>query len=145
MANDYGIKIALPGFDVTKATPEQCAVHSGYDTMKIKNTASPEHFGVINLTATSTPSTTVNVFTMSHGYSYRPASIIHWSDSSRAIAPYSVTGFYPLNATFDQFFVAYCTDTQFKIDYVNNALSGAATITGNTYKIRYYIFANDGN
>lgn len=143
MAESWGIKISLPGVDVTKATPEQCVIHSKYDVHKINGHASPSHFGVIQLVIANEPASpsTHNILTMSHGYSYRPAAFIHLQDSS-ITPPFMITGHRALDAFDQSFLTAYTTDTEFRIDLVKN---GPITLAGRVFNIRYYIFAEDGS
>jgi hypothetical protein len=79
----YGIKVALPGYDVTTATPEQCAVHSDYNCPKID--ATKNHFLTVpiffiheppqDLTPNATTETILQV--VPHEYKYIPQLWLH--------------------------------------------------------------------
>lgn len=75
--SDYGIKVSLPGFDVTTAAPEDCAIHSGYQSPKIDIKADPPHYGILDIDFTSTMATDTDVllWSQNHGRSYRPMVI----------------------------------------------------------------------
>lgn len=71
---DKIFKIALPGYDVETATPEQCAVHSGFDYPKIE-----EHLeGYEEITmSNSIPTGTSVLKTITHNYGYKPNVLIY--------------------------------------------------------------------
>lgn len=77
------LKIALPGFDVRKATPEQCAIHSDYSAPKIDSAL--KHFININLDFINEPpasgspftSLTTVLYQAPHEYNYVPQLWLH--------------------------------------------------------------------
>jgi len=140
--SDYGIKISLPGFDVKTATPEQCVLHSGFDTFKVKRAATPAHFGVVQLFFATEPTngTTTNIFEMEHGYDYRPSCMVHMDDGTLV----GIDGKIELDAFAETYFLCYVTDTEFKIDFVKGT-TAPPVMLGDTYTFRYYVFSEDGD
>ena len=77
------LKVALPGFDVKKATPEQCAIHSDYSAPKIDSAL--KHFININLDFINEPpasgsaltSLTTVLYQDTHEYNYVPQLWLH--------------------------------------------------------------------
>ena len=71
--NDWGLKISLPGYDVKTATPEQCSVHSSYDSLKVKLDANnPQEGNILVTFKDNPPAGTYNIYTIHHGYNYIP-------------------------------------------------------------------------
>lgn len=79
---DYGLIVTLPGYDVADATPEQCAIHTKYNSPKID--ATKDHF--VNLRvffANEPPDAGVGstqetiLYTTTHGYNYTPQIWLH--------------------------------------------------------------------
>lgn len=144
----WGIKISLPGYDVSTATPEQLALSSDYISPKLLLNQTPAHantFSYVVPTSLSAGSTT-NLLTVAHGYSYTPASICHYTgymDDGTGQVSYGVCPANIVNAPPVQV-IAYCTPTQFKIDLVvdgswSDPLSPPPG--GQTLNFRYYILA----
>lgn len=78
----YLFKIALSDVDVRKATPEQCSIHSEYNSPKIDSTK--DHFLNVNITFDNEPPTpasgttnTLTLFELEHGYKYVPEVWFH--------------------------------------------------------------------
>lgn len=143
MSESWGIKVALPGKDVTTATPEECAVHSGFDTFKINRHPTPAHYGAITVSITSNPASgsTFTLLDIAHGYSYRPAlfSHIRYVQGGRT----AIDSFFPFTP-FGSGIAVFTTDTRLKI--VLQKVSGDnADYSNRTYTIRYYIAAENGN
>lgn len=77
------LKIALPGFDVAEASPEQCAIHSDYSAPKIDS--AKEHFVNINVDFINEPpgpgstdsTTTTILYQNPHEYTYTPQLWLH--------------------------------------------------------------------
>lgn len=143
---DYGIKISLPGFNVYDATPEQCSIHTKYDTLKVNDHASPAHYGVVQATVGTEPAngSTKTIKTFAHGYTHRPSVWAHVLDPARTAAPYGVTGFYALDAFAESYIKISVTDTDFNI-VLRKGTTAPPTLLGRVFTIRYYIFAEDGN
>lgn len=161
--SDYILRISLPGYDATTATPAQCAVDSRYSIPKISpNTASWTHssyvssvtasatgfnYGTITFTFSSTatfapssPVTNFNLLTFSHGFSYTPGGIL-----------FGNSGLYPQqfadNNSINGWFGNYTDGTNLYF-YVQNQLSvmGALTLDyrGLSFFFKYYIFVENG-
>lgn len=144
-----GVKISLPGFDVHTATPEQCVVHSKFDTFKISRRATPDHFGIIYITFNNNPSADVvtTLFSFNHGYQHRPSLMTFISTG--VYGNQSTSGHVHMDV-FDRAWIeANVTDTQFKIDVQGHGTTDftGADLSGypNTMIVRYYIFAEDGD
>ena len=139
--SDYGFKIALPGYDIKTATPEQCAVHSGYPPFKSKTNQTPPHFAtvVIDFTATITQNLTQNLYSISHGYTYIPFTIasISFSDGLGTTAVGIGSTGIGANLSIN----AYSTTSNFIISIYDNFnwTSNSASMT-----VNYYIFAESG-
>lgn len=143
-----GLKVSLPGFDVKTAAPEDCAIHSDYDTFKIDSSANPPHFGVVKITFNSNPPDDVitTLFSFDHGYNHRP-SLMTYIDNGPVFLNTSTTGHVHFNVTDTAWIECNVTDTQFRIDVRNHLvdLTGAgAGLYPVTMTVRYYIFAEDG-
>ena len=144
--SDYGIKISLPGYDAKTATPEQCALHSGYANPKMKVGASPAHFNLVDYTFSSNPGVgTLNIATIAHGYSYTPMAIVYVQDVGGFLMTAGKYAILPLSAgpTPDARFVYYTDGTNLKIDLVVNIVL-APSISGYRFKFKYYLFAENG-
>lgn len=79
-------KISLPGIDVHEATPEQCSLHSGFNSPKIDSTK--DSFLNVNITFDNEPpdpvpigslivSLRTDIYTISHPYRYTPMIWLH--------------------------------------------------------------------
>jgi len=71
----YGIKIALPGFDVNTAITEQLAITSEKSMLK------QERKGTTTYTFSGSPAN-VTILTITHNLGYVPACICSWYRSS---------------------------------------------------------------
>jgi hypothetical protein len=140
MAN-WGFKIALPGYDVATATPEQCAVHSKYASPKVKIDATPRHYGSVKITFSSNPpnDVTTTLYTVPHGYSYTPFAL---ASGTFADGSSSYDGTLPLEptATLNAIIETDATNMYIKIFYN----TGWGSIIGNTLTVSYQIFAENG-
>lgn len=150
MSNDYGVKVSLPGFDVSSATPEQCAVHSKFDTFKINDHADTPHFGLVHITFNNNPAVDVvtTLLSFNHGYNHRPSLMTYIDNGVYGVQ--STTGHLHQDV-FDRAWIeCNVTDTQFKIDVRGHGTtnfngSDVLGTGGNIFTIRFYIFAEDGD
>lgn len=139
--SNWGMKVALPGYDVATATPEQCAIHSSYASPKVKIDADPRHYGTVRITFTGNPpnGATTTLYTVPHGYSYTPMALASgtFSDGFSAL-----DGTLPLEptATLECIIETDATNMYIKIYYE----SGWGSIIGNTLTVSYQIFAENG-
>lgn len=138
---DYGVKISLPGYDVTTATPDQCAVHSSYPPLKAKTGQSPSHFAtlVVDFTATVVQAVTHTLHTVPHPYGYTPfttSSIVFTDGLGTTI--YGL-GFAGVGSTLA--IDAYSDTTNFYIKIYDdfNWTSNSASL-----QVSYYIFSESG-
>jgi hypothetical protein len=137
MAN-YGTKISVSGNNVKIADDKDLILSSKYSLIKISQNADPPHFGVYTKTFTSNPGLgTTIILDVNHGYSYIPMAIVYVYDvtwgSYNCLPKYLGAPNY----------LAYYTDnTKLRI-YLQR---GDATddFTGDSYKFKYYIFAENG-
>jgi len=141
---DWGLKISLPGFDVNTATPEQCSVHSNYDSFKVKLDVNNPQEGNILVTFNDTPAAgTYPITTIHHGYNYIPAYYFYFdvrlSSNNTGI---EVGNQFPLDALFASYFQAVEDAQNITFNFVTDGVSD--TLTGNFYAFRFYVFANDG-
>lgn len=141
-ASDYGMKIALEGYDIKTATPEQCAIHSSYPPFKAKTGQSPPHFAllVVDFTATVTQTTIHTLYSTSHGYTYTPMTlpsiVFDIGDGSDPVVGIGSAG---IGATLA--IVAYATATNFIVTIYDdfNWTSNLASL-----QVSFYIFAENG-
>lgn len=75
--NDKIFRVSLPGYDVSTATPEQCALHSGFDYPKIEEHL--EGYEVITMPS-SIPEGANTVLTINHNYGYVPSWLVYLDD-----------------------------------------------------------------
>lgn len=139
--SDYGFKVSLPGYDVSTATPEQCAVHSGYPPFKSKTNQTPPHFATVSVdfTATITQNLTQTLYSISHGYTYIPFTVSSILFNSGAGTTAVGIGRAGVGANLD--INAFCTTSNFIITIYDNFnyTSNSAFMT-----VNYYIFAENG-
>lgn len=144
MSQDFGLKISLPGVDIKTATPEQCSVHSSYDTMKVKLDSNNPQFGNILVTFADNPQTgTFPIYTIHHGYGYIPAFYLYSStrDSSHSLQSEFGNKFF-LNAGNLSYFQAVPDAQNIVFSYIAN--HDTENTTGEFFAFRFYVFANDG-
>lgn len=153
----YVIKAALPGYDVKTATPEQCAVHSSFNSPKID--ATKDHFVTIPIIFIHEPpqDLTPNAVTetilrpIEHGYNYIPQLWLHADYTSR----YGVTTkqeFGPGEALLatpsvgNEAYVGIRADRTNYYVYIRKVTSllfpAAVNVVGMTITLRLYVFAD---
>lgn len=139
--DNYGLKIALPGYDANNATPEQCAVHSSYPPLKSKANQSPPHYATlrVDFTRSQPQGSWVTHYSINHNYGYVPFNFasIKFNDTTQNIYGINYVG---VGATL--MIDVYCTTTQFIVrvyDQFNWTKNGAVL------EVSYYIFAENGN
>ena len=71
--NDNAFKVSLPGYDVDTATPEQCAIHSGFDYPKIEENL--EGYEAVTLPNSISAGTT-DIKVITHNYGYIPNAFV---------------------------------------------------------------------
>ena len=145
----YKTIITLPDHDVATATPEQCSVHSDYESIKLATDKSPEHFGVLDYTFTSEPSSGItNIFSIDHGLGYAPMvmayTFVHSQSGGDDI--YSMFRL-PMYFNFYEWaFMCTADSTHLKIDlWMNPSNSPQPTMTGRSYDFKYYIFVEQAS
>lgn len=136
----YIAKLSMPGYDVSSATPEQCALHSLYPPFKAKIGQSNPHFALLSVDFTGmvTQNVSHTVYSFNHGYGYVPlnfASII-FNDGVQDIVG---LGFAGVGATLA--IDAYCTASDFIVKVYDD---GGWTNSNATLKVSYYVFAENG-
>ena len=143
MSQDYGLKISLPGFDVKTATPEECSIHSSYDSLKVKLDPNNPQEGNILVTFQDNPALgTYPIYTIHHGYGYIPAFYLFFDiQGSNANTGTETGSIFPLNAMYDAWIQAVPDTQNIVISFVTD---GNTLISGNYYAFKYYVFANDG-
>lgn len=150
MAN-YGMKVSLPGYDVFSATPEQCAVHSGYASPLIDaepgvelDTSNPKHFGSATVIFNSNPPSgaETTLFTVTHNLGYIPFSMVNAS-YYQFPSGFDFRGTFPLyitGATLN--FYAECTATTFTVKVYYD--SGYGSLVGERITFFYQLFSSNG-
>lgn len=149
---DWGLKISLPGYDVKNATPEQCALHSSYDTLKIKSDLQYPQEGniLITFTKNQTIATTIPLYTIIHNYNYPPAYyFFHDVEGSYKALSQETGNLFSWDSQDSLYFQAVPESNEIVFQlvvtqtYVNN-ISFGNNVANQYYAFRYYIFANDG-
>lgn len=146
--SDYGLKISLPGYDVSTATPEQCSVHSGYTSPKIDTSqgdaldnTNPQHYGTVTVTFVNSPpsGTDTVLFTIPHNYGYIPsflgnATFIDGAVESGGLMPLYVTG-----STL-WFYMKADASNVYVMTYYDNAYG---SLSGTALYVSYMVFAEE--
>lgn len=149
--SDQGFKVSVEGKDVTRAQLADLVVNSTYPNWKCDMRPSPKHYGSIELRIGSFPAGVIQtVYTVPHGYDYRPSFIVAWSKPtgidpghilSSKDTTYGIGDIEVYDAGFNLYYIKSAVDeTTFTIA-IDNAFGG--TLTPTTIFLRYYIFADD--
>ncbi len=130
MAN-YGIKVALAGYDTATATDQQLAFSSEFNTLKISTSGS----GNVDCNGVAT---TVQI---AHGLGYVPAFLVLTEiflgvDGVFYLVPYT----YPAGG--DASIIAYADSTNLNIRYGANFQGPSA---GDSADYKYVIYLNEGS
>lgn len=143
MSQDYGLKISLPGYDVKTATPEQCSIHSSYDSLKVKLDINNPQEGNILVTFQDTPAAgTYEVCAIHHGYEYIPAYYFFFDlRSSSNQLGFEVGNLFPVDALQQAYFQAVVDTENITFNFVTN---GNDVMVNEFFAFRFYVFANDG-
>lgn len=143
MDNSWGLKISLEGFDVTSATPEQCSVHSSYDSFKIGLFAPSPLEGNILVSFQDEPAAgTYPIYTINHQYNYIPATYFFFDvrQSSTVLGAEVGLKFSLDEDEVDYFQVIVQPQTiQFQLVV---GVTGEDSLINKQYAFRYYVFAN---
>lgn len=143
--NDWGLKISLPGYDVNSATPEQCSVHSSYDSFKIALNAPTPLEGNILVTFSDNPVAGIyTIYTIHHPYNYIPACYFFFDlrSSSNNLGSDVGTKF-PLDELEEDYFQV-VVQPQTVVFQLVIGQTGFDTLTGEYFAFRYYVFAENG-
>lgn len=138
--SNIGVKVSLPGYDVSTATPEQCSIHSSYPPLKAKLGQTTPHIAtlVVDFTGGIVQNVTHTLYTVPHGYGYIPftlANIVLDDGVSQTVG----TGYAGVGATLA--INAYSDANNFYITIYDNF----NWITSNhTLSVSYFIFAENG-
>lgn len=142
------LKISLPGKDVKTAAPEDLAVHSGYDTLKLIISNSNPYAGEIFVTFKDNPAVGIyRLFTFKHQLPNHPFYYIFFdrSNSSKNLSTFNQqdTGMEFDNDVFgNQAFIVTDTGDGFTVDYV--AQTTTFDMTAQYFSFKYFVFVNDG-
>lgn len=151
----YAIKVSLPGYDVTTATPEQCAIHSVFNSPKID--ATKENFLTFNIFFQTEPPHTAGTFVETilykkeHGYNYTPQLWVH-NDYTTNFGTGDTKRFGPGEAIIaiggsvdDAAYVGARVDQYFLYVYIRkevSALGSDPSVVGKSTILRTYVFAD---
>lgn len=143
-SKDYGIKISLPGHDVMSATPEQCAVHSSFPSLKSRLGNSVPHQITVNITFTgSMPNGELNtVWSMGHGYNRKVAFIAFINMTNP-----TTSGFGEANIGATLQALVDVTDTSIRVRVKDELFDDPAfryITSGSRMSVTIFIFAEDG-
>ena len=150
MAENWGLKISLPGYDVSTALPHQCSVHSGYPVLKTWNNTiygwgnGRMNIGTVELGFNANPPADVPTVIWSiphlYGGAYTPACLVR--------GKYATTGYgtfqsaLPIEPTGTMKISAQTTPTHLQI--VMNRGAGWGSVIGDTLTFSYIVFAENG-
>lgn len=139
---DEVFRVSLPGKEALSSTPEDLAIHSGFDYPKIE-----EHLEGYNIVTfpNSVPNGNTVLFTVNHNYGYKPSWLVFIDDiddnllTEFARLPYTES--LPVNT---QFYVE-MTTTQMKIMFRYDDFWGDGDLntTGLRYGFKWQIWVND--
>lgn len=150
--NDKMFKVSLSGYDVDTATPEQCAVHSGFDYPKIE-----EHLeGYEEVTIpNSVPAGFTVLKTITHNYGYKPNVLVYIQIIDKDPALYGTDADFMMLPYFfvDPAFLWYeyeITTTQLKIGLRyedtlggGNLTPGSGSPAGKKVAFKWQVWVND--
>lgn len=142
------LKISLPSKDVHTASPEELAVDSDYDSLKLIVTNTNPYYGEILITFKTNPKAgTYNILTYTYPFDYVPLYYLYFDIAKSSAAVNTNTGFdtataFGLDASFFQQFKVVSIAQGFKLDFINNGLGAA--VAGTYYSFRYFVYVNDG-
>jgi len=144
MSDSWGLKISLPGYSVETATPEQCSIHSSYDSLKVREDNQNPQLGNILVTFQDNPAVgTYPVATINHNYGYIPDVYFFFDfQHSSAETTNEVGWFFGLDESGDEYFQVTVTETQVIFQFI--VQNNADSLSGEYFAFRYYIFANNG-
>lgn len=143
------LKIALPGKDVTRGIPEDMAVDSDYDSLKMPIDPANPYFGEILVTFQDNPGTgTYPIFQFRHKFNYKPLYFVYFDISKSSSALISNSGYdygteFDTDAFADQYFKVTDLGNGFDFNFVvaNNSF---VDMTTQYFSFRYFVYANDG-
>jgi hypothetical protein len=140
--NDKAFLVTLPGYDVNTATPEQFAVHSGFDYPKMEENL----VGVVSYTVPNpVAATTYTILTVDHNLGYKPMVQCFLEDvdgtfwTEFAVLPYIIE----YGPSDENSFRAYSTTTQFFIKLYMTFTFGSKLTGGEKFNFKYQIWVND--
>lgn len=143
------LKISLPNVDVKTASPEELAVDSNYDSLKLPLTNTNPNFGEVFVQFNTNPDVgTYRVFTFNWKYDYTPFYyvLLDLSKSSKTLSSNTSneTGTVFSNVILPgiQDFIVSPIPNGFKIEYV--VTDNFISIQGEFFSFRYFVYANDG-
>lgn len=137
---DKVLRVSLPGKDVDSTNMLDFAVHSGFDYPKIEENM----VGFVSFTFPGTVSIgETTITTVTHNYGYKPMSIAFLGDVGGIPSDTFSRLPMPIFPNIPGSFVAYTTNTEFKI--IANIVDefAAAEVAGKTYTFKYQVWIND--
>lgn len=148
--NDKMFKVSLPGYDVDTATPEQCAVHSGFDYPKIEEHL--EGYEAVTLPNSISAGTT-DIKVITHNYGYIPNAFVFMKVLSPDVILYNTEFAMLPYFLFDPPLLYYTyeiTTTQLKIQIVYDDIFGPGPLTvgegspaGTQVGFKWQVWVND--
>ena len=152
--SNYGMKVALPGYDVATALPHQCSIHSSYPCPKIDSSKGgylpdgqsdihdAKHGASITITFANNPPNDAEtiLFSINHNLGYIPMAIARgvFTDGST----FALEGTLPIEPTGTISFFTETTTTHFYIKMYYNV--GWGSMSGQAVGISYQLFVEDG-
>lgn len=145
MTDSWGLKISLPGYDAHSATPEQCSIHSAYDSFKIGLFAPSPLEGNILVSFIDEPvAGTYPIYTINHQYNYIPTCYFFFDVRTSSTVLGNETGLkFDIDEDGIDYFQVIVQPLTIQFQLVVGQ-TGLDSLNGTTYNFRYYVFAEDG-
>lgn len=144
------LKISLPNKDVKTARPEELAVDSNYDSLKLIVRQQDPYIGEILVKFNRNPGVgTYPIFTFKTGFDYRCFYYVFLDTSKSSQVFFTNTGqdvatqFGFVVAIAKQAITVVDTDDGFRIDYIVTD-NGLFDTTGSYCLLKYFVYVNDG-
>jgi hypothetical protein len=132
---DYGIKIAKSGIDVTTATDAQLAFSSAFDTLRVVQS----NTGIIAAPGSNTSLTTS--VSIPHNLGYAPVVIAYFNYPTGAVGTYWPSPFnvYSYSASVGSYVID--SAAKFNVDStnINFFIHQSSTVTAGNWSYKYYL------
>lgn len=139
---DYGMKVSLPGEDISSTSLADFALHTKYATFKAKNNMPDPHIYSVqgSFSGPAPQGQTIAIYNIPHGYSYTPAVMASLElKNMNFLSDRSGTGQITAGITLYCAVISTPTDLVVLLYDNNNYIK-----SGTQLNFSYYIFAENG-